>query len=92
MLNSHKRLLIGISVLVLIGVIGLGISQFFTLRRAHSSFANYYSFRGCVQLIQKTNYYGTCRISTGQVIKIVEFRGEWYLNNDLPTCIKNVCL
>jgi len=71
-------LLIGIVVVI------IGIHQFFTLRKVHSSFENYYAFRGCVQLLEKTNAYGTCRISSGQTIKIVEINNKWYLEGDGP--------
>jgi hypothetical protein len=61
-----------------------GLYQIYILRIAHSSFENYYKFRGCVQLLEKTDTYGTCKISSGETIKIVEFQGKWYLDGDLP--------
>jgi len=54
------------------------------LRVAHSSFENYYNFRGCVSLIEKTDTYGTCKLSSGKIIKLVKFKNKWYLDGDLP--------
>lgn len=54
------------------------------LKKAHSSFENYYAFRGCVQLLEKTPDYGTCKISSGQIIKIVKINNQWYLDGDGP--------
>lgn len=62
----------------------LSIYQLVVLQIAHSSFDNYYRFRDCVQLINKTNDYGTCVISSGEVIKIVKYQDKWYLDGDLP--------
>lgn len=68
------------------------VNQYFYLRKAHSTFENYYAFRGCVKLIQKTNTYGICKTSSGQTIKIVKFKDKWYLDGDLPwACLGNVC-
>ena len=78
----------------MIGVIifAYGIREAVKVDKAHQTFENYYAFRGCTQLVKKTNTYGLCMLSTGQRIKIVEFRGKWYLDGDLPTCIAGVCL
>jgi hypothetical protein len=54
------------------------------LHVAHSTFDNYYKFRGCAQLLQKTDTYGMCELPSGQVIKIVKYHGAWYLDGDLP--------
>jgi len=58
--------------------------QTITLQKAHSTFENYYAFRGCEHLIQRTNDYGICKIANGQTIKIVKYQGKWYLDGDLP--------
>ena len=61
-----------------------GIYQVLFLRNAHSTFENYYTFRGCAQLIQKTQNYGLCKLNSGEIIKIVKYQGAWYLDGDLP--------
>jgi hypothetical protein len=81
-----------IILLVVILLIAFGVQQFFTLQLAHSTFDNYYAFRGCTHLIKRTNDYGLCKIASGQIIKIVKFQGKWYLDGDLPVCILNICL
>ena len=74
-------------------IIGLVISQWFYLREAHSTFENYYVFRGCVELLQKTDNYGICQTGSGQTIKIVKYQNKWYLDGDLPwACLGKVCL
>jgi hypothetical protein len=67
-------------------------SQWLYLRKAHSTFENYYVFRGCIQLLERTDSYGICKTSTGQTIKIVKFDGKWYLDGDLPwACLNKIC-
>ena len=80
-------------ILLILGVLIfiLGINQSLYVSKAHSTFENYYAFRGCIKLIKRTKDYGLCKINTDQTIKIVKFKGEWYLDNDLPFCIFNVC-
>ena len=62
----------------------IAASYFAYLRKAHSTFENYYAFRGCVELIEKTDTYGICKISSGQIIKLVKHNDKWYLDGDLP--------
>ena len=87
-----KIYLVGVLLLVL--VVGtVVVTQFFTLRKAHSSFENYYAFRGCSALLKKTDSYGLCKLSSGKVIKLVSVNNKWYLDGDLPVCYFNTfCL
>ena len=85
-LLSHK-LLLSVFGLALVVLIILGIYQVRLLHKAHSTFDNYYAFRGCAELLQKTPTYGTCKTNSGQIIKIVLYHGKWYLNGDLPTSL-----
>ncbi len=78
-MKKHKMLIIIVAV-----VVALGVYWFLILDRAHSSFDEYYKFRGCTQLISKTDNYGFCKIPSGQTIKIVKFNNKWFLNGDLP--------
>jgi hypothetical protein len=77
---------IPIIIIVLIGLLIFlfGIYQILFLKKAHSTFENYYAFRGCIQLVKKTQDYGLCKINTGKIIKIVKFQNNWYLDGDLP--------
>jgi len=74
-------IIIFIAVLV---ILTLGIQQLLVLHKAHSTFDNYYAFRGCVQLIDKADSYGTCKTASGQIIKIVKIQNQWYLDGDGP--------
>ena len=58
--------------------------QVYATHLAHTTFDRYYTFRGCIELIDKTDTYGDCRLSSGQIIKIVLINGKWYLNGDGP--------
>jgi len=81
-----------IFLLLLILFLAFAINQWLFLRKAHSTFENYYAFRGCEQLIEKTDAYGTCKTTSGETIKIVKYQNKWYLDNDLPwACIGNLC-
>jgi purine-cytosine permease-like protein len=62
----------------------VGIDQVIILRKAHSTFDNYYAFRGCAQLLEKTDTYGICKTTSGSTIKIVEIGNRWYLEGDGP--------
>jgi hypothetical protein len=63
-----------------------------TLNIAHSTFENYYAFRGCTELIDRTDTYGACKLADSSTIKIVKFNNKWYLDGDLPwACIWGVC-
>lgn len=78
-----SKIFIPILVVILI-IISFCIYWLNLLKIAHNSFENYYKFRGCVELIEKTDAFGTCKISSGQIIKIVKFQNKWYLDGDLP--------
>ena len=71
-------------VLLLMVIFCFGIYWILYLQKAHSTFENYYAFRGCTQLISKTDSYGTCKLASGKTIKIVKFQGKWFLDGDLP--------
>ncbi len=65
------------------------------LQKAHSSFANYATFRGCSQITSQSDTSGTCTLSNGQGIKIVKLNSRWYLDGDLPVCglnLGSICL
>ena len=89
--HCRKKLLVAI-IVILIAFCALIMPQVIELKKAHSTFENYYAFRGCTALLKKTSTYGLCKLPAGQTIKIVEFRGKWYLDNDLPFCIGKICL
>ena len=87
MKNGKRRILIvaglTLAVVILLAFFGFCLYQFETLQLAHSSFENYYNFRGCIHLINKTSTYGYCSLASGQIIKLVEYNGRWYLDGDL---------
>ena len=75
--------IVGVFLIVLaVGVFGLEKNH--ELNLAHSTFDNYYAFRGCVQLIDRTDTYGDCKLADGSTIKIVLINGSWYLDGDGP--------
>lgn len=61
-----------------------GINRVLLLKKAHSTFENYYAFRGCADLLQREEDSGLCKTNNGQTIKIVKFENKWYLDGDLP--------
>ena len=71
--------------------LGLFTYQVSYLRKAHSTFENYYAFRGCTKLIQRTDDYGLCQLGSGKTIKLVKSNGRWYLDGDLPICWHKIC-
>jgi hypothetical protein len=83
LLKKNKKLII-IVLLAGILVFLFGVYQILYLQKAHSTFENYYTFRGCTQLLTRTEDYGLCKSGGGQTIKIVKFQSKWYLDGDLP--------
>ena len=81
---SKNKIALIVIALAIILVFIYGINQWLYLRKAHSTFENYYAFRGCAQLIEKTDEYGICKTDSGQTIKIVKYENKWYLDGDLP--------
>ena len=79
---SHRFFKIIIAAVVFVVVFIVGEAMY--LHYVHGSFDRYYDFRGCVELIEKTDTYGTCRLKSGSVIKIVLYDNKWYLDGDLP--------
>jgi len=77
-----KNLLTGLALLLVLAI--AGIYQVYSLSVAHSTFDNYYKFRGCVELVEKTDTYGTCKLASGETIKLVLVNGKWYLDGDTP--------
>lgn len=89
---KNRKIVVAIIVVGLV-IFAFTFSQWLYLRKAHSTFENYYTFRGCTQLIEKTETYGTCKIASGQTIKIVKFDNKWYLDGDLPwACLGKLCM
>ena len=80
---KKKKIWGGIIVIIVIVAV-FGAYQVRLLNIAHSTFQNYYQFRGCTQLVEKTDTYGICKLASGQVIKIVEIQNKWYLDGDGP--------
>lgn len=70
--------------LILMPLLVFGVWWIDFLRVAHSSFENYYTFRGCVSLIQKTDTEAVCELKNGTKIKMVAYDNRWFLAGDLP--------
>ncbi len=87
-----NRLFVSIVGAVIVAVIAFAIYEGRQVDIAHSTFENYYAFRGCLQLIDRTNTIGHCKTSDGQTITLVKFNNKWYLDGDLPMCWHNICL
>lgn len=83
LLKKHK-IWVGVVIFLMTLFIVFGIYQIIYLRKVHSSFESYYAFRGCTQLLQRTDTFGICKTSNGLVLKIVKYQGRWYLDGDLP--------
>lgn len=84
--TKKRRALLGAGAIAAVAFGVLLVSQVAYVERAHQTFQNYYAFRGCQELLTKTANDATCRLSTGQVIKIVRYQNKWYLDGDLPVC------
>ena len=82
--KKYNKALFAVVILVIL-FIGFCVWWVMYLQWAHSSFENYYSFRGCESLVEKTDAYGICKLKDGSEIRLVLFDGKWFLDGDLPT-------
>jgi hypothetical protein len=72
-------------ILLVVIAFGAFISyQVYETNLAHTTFDRYYTFRGCVQLIDRADTYGDCKLADGETIKLVLINGKWYLDGDGP--------
>lgn len=78
-----NKALWGVVVALIIGGGFVGY-QVYKTNDAHTTFEKYYAFRGCVQLIDKTDTYGHCNLADASTIKLVLINGKWYLDGDGP--------
>jgi hypothetical protein len=78
--NEHYTIVI-ITIIIAI-VLNIVISQLVITRNAHSSFENYYKYRGCSELISKSASSALCNLPSGETIKLVEVKGKWYTDGD----------
>jgi hypothetical protein len=83
-MKKQTKILILVIASVFVLLIILALYWFSKLQIAHSTFEDYYKFRGCTQLINRTESSGFCGVSSGGVIEIVKYNSKWYLNGDLP--------
>ncbi len=70
--------------IIVLLIFSFGVYYVFYLQKAHSTFENYYAFRGCTELLDKKDNYGVCRTNSGQTLKIVKYDNRWFLDGDLP--------
>lgn len=80
---NRSKLFWGVLILVVIGAVFVGY-QVYETRLAHTTFERYYAFRGCVELIDKTDTYADCKLANGSTIRMVVINGKWYLEGDGP--------
>ena len=83
-IRIKKKKLKRLALLFAIIFIAFGIYESHALKVAHSSFDNYYKFRGCQELLWRTEDYGICKLKGDKLIKIIKYQNKWYLDNDLP--------
>jgi hypothetical protein len=86
MISKLLRHKVVVSIILVVAIILVAIAtvQVRKLNKAHSTFDNYYAFRGCTELIKRTPTYGVCKTGSGKIITIVLYHGKWYLRGDLP--------
>ena len=80
----NKKIVWAVVAIIVLALAALAIDQFFVLQKAHSTFDNYYAFRGCAQLLSRTDTSGVCKTVSGDTITIVLIDGKWYLQGDGP--------
>ena len=81
-----NKLLWGVVACVLVAGALVFAHTVYSLRVEHSTFENYYAFRGCQTLVDRTDTYGDCTLADGSTIRIVKYNNKWFLDGDLPVC------
>ncbi len=90
-IKHHKWIWFALAAIIALALL-MG-QQFLILRKAHSSFDDYATFRGCETVTGRTATSGICTLASGQSITIVEVNGRWYLEGDTPLrCPWGLCL
>jgi hypothetical protein len=82
MLNN-KIFLSVVGPVVFAGVLFLG-NQVYATNLAHTTFERYYEYRGCTELLDRTDTYGDCKLADGKTIRLVLINDKWYLEGDGP--------
>jgi hypothetical protein len=84
MLNcfKHHKTFWSTATAAIVILLVISIYQVLMLHKAHSTFANYYAFRDCEQLVTKTPTYAVCKTASGKTITIVLHNGKWDLKGD----------
>ncbi len=80
--RSNKIIILYMCIVTIIFGLG-GYLWVQKLTDAHSSFEKYYTFRGCEQLLEKTDTYAKCSLKNGEIIKLVNVNDKWFLDGDL---------
>lgn len=88
-MKTRNILLVTLAVLI---IIAGGVFAYWNnyLNTAHSSFGNYYAFRGCQKLVSRTDTFAVCVTDKGETITIVKYEDRWFLDGDLP-CKTGIC-
>jgi hypothetical protein len=80
----NKKIIWAVVAIIVLAIAAFAIDQFVVLQKAHSTFDNYYAFRGCAELLSRTDTSGVCKTVSGDTITIVLIDGKWYLQGDGP--------
>ncbi len=84
-MNIFKnKILWGIIIPLIIICGAFVVYRVYATKLAHTTFERYYTFRGCIRLIDKTDTYGDCMTASNRAIKIVLIGDRWYLDGDGP--------
>ena len=90
-MNKNKRI-IRLTLITIVAAIGIGaIAQVTYLQWAHRTLANYETFRGCETVLETSPTKATCRLHDGNLITMVNYGKRWYLEGDLPHCVRGWC-
>jgi hypothetical protein len=78
-----SEILLAVVVILIVGCAFLAYESH-RLNLAHSTFENYYAFRGCTELLEKTDVSARCKLPNGTTITLVKINEKWYLEGDGP--------
>lgn len=82
--KKPKTIIRLVAIFLITVVLVLWVRWLIVMDQAHNTFDGYYSFSGCIKLLEKTPTFGRCNLKDDKTIMIVKHQNKWYLSTEVP--------